>query len=182
MNLLADPVLVMLPAAFFTLLFGVAATHKLLSWRLFQQQVADYRVLPRSLNTPAALALPAAEAVLALAWLTDGNRPAAAVGTALLLIAYAAAMGWNLRQGRDTIDCGCGGTDGSQVIRWALVGRNLVLAAISLALALAPAQASLRTPGWIDWLSIDAGALVLMGLYLIVNQIFANLPPQRVLD
>jgi hypothetical protein len=182
MNLLADPVMVMLPAAFFALLFGVAATHKLLSWRLFQQQVADYRVLPRSLNSPAALALPAAEALLALGWLADGSRPAAAVGTALLLAAYAAAMGWNLRQGRDTIDCGCGGADGSQVIRRALVGRNLLLAVIAFPLALAPSQAALRAPGWIDWLSIDAGALVLMGMYLIVNQIFANLPPQRVLD
>lgn len=180
MTLLVDPVLVMLPAAFFTLLFGVAASHKLMSWRLFQQQVADYRVLPRAFNTAAAAALPAAEALLALGWLTAGTRPAAALASALLLAAYGAAMAWNLRQGRDTIDCGCGGADGSQVIRWALVGRNLLLAAF--ALAAVPLEPNARVPGWIDWLSVDAGALVLMGMYLIANQIFANLPPQRVLD
>lgn len=180
MNPAADPVLILLPSAFFALLFGVGASHKLLAWRLFQQQVADYRVLPRALATPAAALLPVAEALAALGWLSDAGRPAAALLSALLLALYGAAMAWNLRRGRDSIDCGCGGADGGQVIRWALVGRNLLLAMLAWPMALAPA--AVRAPGWIDWLSIDAGALVLMGMYLIANQIFANLPPQRVLD
>lgn len=178
----ADPVLTMLPSAFFALLFGVAATHKLLAWRLFQQQVADYRVLPRGLDTPAAALLPVCEALLALGWLASATRPLAALASALLLAAYAGAMAWNLRQGRDTIDCGCGGADGSQVIRWALVWRNLLLAAPALAMAWTAAAEPSRALGWIDWLSVDAGALALMGIYLAVNQILANLPPQRVLD
>lgn len=184
MTMAFDPVLTMLPSAFFALLFGIAATHKLLAWRLFQQQVADYRVLPRFWNTPAAVAIPAVEVLLTLGWLTAATRPYAAGLSAVLLAAYAAAMEWNLAEGRDTIDCGCGGADGSQVIRPALVVRNLVLCAIATGLALSTAfvPETGRVPGWIDWLTVFAGALVLQGMYVTTNQILANLPPQRVLD
>lgn len=188
-----DPVLTLLPGAFFALLFGIAAVHKLLSWRLFEQQVRDYRVLPRTLAAPAAALIPVAEALLAAGWLDERSRTFAALGSALLLATYAGAMGWNLRQGRDTIDCGCGGTDGTQVIRPALVARNLALAGMSLALSALSALSSLalsstalpsaaRPLGWLDWLTVDAGALALLGLYVALNQILANLPPQRVLD
>lgn len=176
----ADPVLTLLPGAFFALLFGIAATHKLLAWRVFQQQVIDYKVLPRALGTPAAVAVPVLEILAAVGWLDAATRPAAALLSAALLAAYAGAMAWNLRQGRDTIDCGCGGGDGTQVIRWALVVRNVLLALAALPLMLSPDLT--REPGWIDWLSIDAGALVLMGMYIALNQVLANLPPQRVLD
>jgi hypothetical protein len=184
MNLLADPVLTMLPSAFFTLLFGVAATHKFTSWRLFEQQVADYRVLPRAWATPAAVLIPIVEALLALGWLAEAERPLVAMTSALVLTGYGAAMEWNLVQGRDTIDCGCGGADGSQVIRPALVVRNLVLAALAVALALAAVflPAPTRQVGWVDWISVLAGALALLGTYTTANQILANLPPQRVLD
>jgi hypothetical protein len=184
MNLVADPVLTMLLSAFFALLFGVAATHKLTSWRLFEQQVADYRVLPRSWTTPAAVLIPAVEALLALGWLVEGLRPYAAMFSALVLAGYGAAMEWNLSQGRDTIDCGCGGVDGSQVIRPALVVRNVLLAALAAALALATVLMphAARQIGWVDWISVFAGALALLGMYTTVNQILANLPPQRVLD
>lgn len=180
-----DPVLTLLPGAFFALLFGIAAVHKLLSWRLFEQQVRDYRVLPRGLATPAAALIPVAEALLAAGWLDERSRAFAALGSALLLAAYAGAMGWNLRQGRDTIDCGCGGTDGTQVIRPALVARNLALAGMALALSALSSMAmpsAARPLGWVDWLTVDAGALALLGLYVALNQILANLPPQRVLD
>lgn len=184
MNLYAEPVLTLLPSAFFTLLLGIAATHKLTAWRVFEQQVADYRVLPKAWTGIAAVLLPAAEALLALGWLADGTRAPAAGLTALLLATYAGAMAWNLRQGRDFIDCGCGGVDGAQVIRPALVARNLLLAAVAAAMALWTSHLPLatRVPGWIDWLSVFAGAAALLGIHVTVNQILANLPPQRVLD
>ena len=184
MNLVADPVLTMLPGAFFTLLFGISGTHKFTSWRVFEQQVADYRVLPRAWNLPAAVLIPVAEALLALGWLADSLRPLVATLSALLLAAYGGAMAWNLAQGRDTIDCGCGGVDGAQVIRPALVIRNLVLAALAAALAAAAVAVpqAARTVGWVDWISVAGGALALLGMYATANQILANLPPQRVLD
>lgn len=184
MNLHADPVPTMLASAFFALLFGTAATHKLLSWHLFKQQLGDYRILPRAWNTPAAVLVPAAEALLALSWLSDPTRPPAALLSASLLAVYGAAMAWNLSKGRDTIDCGCGGTDGAQVIRPALVVRNLLLACASagLALSVPSAQQGMRAIGWIDWISVVAGALALLGMYAVTNQLLANMPPQRVLD
>lgn len=180
----ADPVAAMLPSAFFALLFGVAATHKFTAWQLFRQQLADYRVLPAAAITPVAAVLPLLEGLVACGWLDAATRSAAAACSALLLAAYGGAMGWNLSQGRDLIDCGCGGTDGSQVIRPALVVRNLLLAALALGLAASGvlAAAPLRTMGWIDWLTVFGGALSVMGIYVAINQILANLPPQRVLD
>ena len=184
MNLLADPVLTMLPSAFFALLFGIAATHKLTSWHLFEQQVTDYRVLPRAWVAPAAFLIPGAEALLALGWLVEDLRPLVATLSVLVLVAYGGAMAWNLAHGRDTIDCGCGGTGDAQVIRPALVVRNLVLACLAAALAISATMAppAMRPIGWVDWVSVLAGALALLGMYLTANQILANLPPQRVLD
>ncbi len=180
MNLLADPVLTMMPSAFFTLLFGVAASHKLSAWRVFEQQVADYRVLPKAWTSIAAAALPLLEALLSLGWLAEILRTPVAVVSALLLAVYGAAMAWNLAQGRDTIDCGCGSPDAAQVIRPALVVRNLLLAALAVTLAAAPLAT--RTTSWVDWITVFGGALALLGIYVTANQILANLPPQRVLD
>lgn len=184
MKLAIDPVMLMLPSAFFALLFGIAATHKLLSWSLFRQQLADYRVLPRAWTASVAVLLPVCEILLAAGWLDAASRPAVAGISALVLTAYAGAMGWNLKQGRDLIDCGCGGTDGSQVIRPALVARNLILAALAAAMALSANAGAepVRAIGWVDWLTIFGGALALTGMYTTVNQILANMPPQRVLD
>lgn len=177
----SEPVWAMLPCAFFALLWGVAASHKMLSWRVFAQQLADYRLLPDGLAASAAVLLPLLEAALAASWLYPAGRPLAATMSALLLAAYAGGMAYNLRRGRDTIACGCGGDDG-QVIRWALVWRNLALAAVAVAAwPLAPSNAPVRAMGWVDWLSVDAGALALLGIYAALNQILANLPPQRLL-
>ncbi|WP_338759341.1 MauE/DoxX family redox-associated membrane protein [Massilia sp. METH4] len=180
----ADPVLTLLPGAFFALLFGIAAMHKIGAWRLFEQQVADYRVLPRPLTRVAAVLLPAVEAAVAASWLDARTRPAAAAASALLLALYGASMAWNLRQGRDTVDCGCGAPDGAQVIRWALVGRNAALATLAAALGLLAASndAPMRAMSWVDWFTVNAGAIALMGVYTAFNQTLANLPPQRVLD
>lgn len=178
----ADPVLALLGAAFFALLFGKAIAHKLLAWKLFHQQVEDYRILPRSLVMPAAAGLPMLEALAAMGWMDARTRPAAALLSALLLALYAGAIGWNLRRGRDMIDCGCGAPDGTQVIRWALVGRNLALCAVALGIGGIGGHTGQRPLAWVDWLSINAGALVLMGVYAAFNQMLANLPPQRVLD
>ena len=180
MTIFADPVLTLLPSAFFALLLGIAAVHKALDWSLFRQQLADYRVLPRRLEGSAAVLVPVLEAVLALAWLNGPSRQLAALGTIVLLAAYALAMAHNLRLGRDTIDCGCGGGDGSQTIRWALVWRNSGVAALAAPFLLGVVVGP-RPISWIDWVSVDGGALVMMGLYLIVNQILANFPPQRAL-
>jgi hypothetical protein len=83
-----------------------------------------------------------------------GVPPALTGALAWLLLLYAAAMAWHRKQGH-ALDCGCGGEP--LPLSWALVLRNLVLAALALAAA-APMAA--RALGLADFLVI-AAALVL---------------------
>lgn len=171
-----DLVTMLAGALFFSLLWALAALHKFTHWRAYRDQLRDYRVLPDALLPACAVALPLAEAALALAWQFEACRAAAALASALLLAAYGAAMAFNLAQGRDNIECGCGG-DG-QGIRWGLVSRNGVLALAALpVLWLAPAAP--RQLAWLDCVTLAGAGLGLYAFYLIVNQLLANNPPQR---
>lgn len=171
-----DLVTMLAGALFFSLLWALAALHKFKHWSAYREQLRDYRVLPEALLPACAVALPLVEAALALAWQFEAGRPAAAVASATLLAAYGAAMALNLAQGRDNIDCGCGG-DG-QAIRWGLVLRNALLALAALpALWLAPAVP--RHLDWLDCVTLAGAGLGLYAFYLIVNQLLANNPPQR---
>lgn len=174
-----DPVTMMAGAAFFAILWAASALHKVLQWHSYRDQLRDYQVLPESVLPLLAPLLVAGEAVIALAWLTPSLQQLAAVAGALLLATYAAAMGYNLAHGRDSIDCGCGG-DG-QLIRWGLVVRNLVLMSVSLLpLWLADTDnAGGRALSWLDFITVAAAALVMYGAYIVANQLLANNPPQR---
>lgn len=177
-DMITDPVLTILPSAFFAMLWGIAAVHKALDWRLFHQQLGDYRVLPERFLPVMAALLPVLELVLAAGWLFEVARMPTALFSITLLLGYAAAIACNLRRGRDTIDCGCGGS--GQSIRWALVWRNVVLALLAAPFA-GGIGANDRALGWVDWITVAGGSLVILGLYGIVNQILANMPPQRLM-
>jgi uncharacterized membrane protein YphA (DoxX/SURF4 family) len=69
--------------------------------------------------------------------------PAAAC-VALTLVVFATATGWHLAHGR-RFACGCGA--GGE-IGWALTGRDLVLAALAVAVATGPSAALAAWPGW----------------------------------
>jgi hypothetical protein len=163
-------------AIFFTLLWALSALHKLRNFSEYSEQLRDYQVLPQTLAPAAAPLLLAVEAVTALAWLSEAARPLASLLGAALLAAYGAAMAFNLARGRGSIDCGCGGA--GQLIRWALVARNAVLAALSLAPVWA-AQTVARPLQWLDFVTAVAAAFALYGAYIVVNQLLANNPPQR---
>ena len=108
-------------------------------WRhrfLLPGVIANYRLLPDALVTPAALALPLAEALIGLG-LIAGFTPLSAVAGIALLLLFAGAMAINIRRGRSHIDCGCGHSELRHPIGWSLVARNLLLAALLLP-ALAP--------------------------------------------
>ena len=78
---------------------------------------------------------------------------------AALLLTYAVAMAWHLAHGR-VLDCGCGGAP-LPLSGW-LVGRNAVLAALALLVAL-PAQA--RPLDLADW-AVAAGTMLLGALLM----------------
>lgn len=147
-----DPLLQLVIAVALALLFASAALHKRGEPARFRAQLAAYALLPADRVRSAAGALPWLELGTALLLLPVATRPAAGVAAAILLLAYAGAMGINLLRGRVDIDCGCGGT--AQPLSWYLVLRNLALATGAALLAAPTADRAL--------LATDALWLVLL--------------------
>lgn len=131
-----DPLITIVIATSLAILFLLAARHKLSAPLRFEAQLAAYRLLPDSLLTPVARALPWLELAVAMGMLFATTRPIAGVLAASLLTVYALAMAINLKKGRAKIDCGCG--DAPQPLSPWLLLRNAVLVSGAL-LMLAPA-------------------------------------------
>lgn len=170
---MVDPLVALTVALSLATLFGAAATHKLLGWRELGGVVENYRVLPTVLARPVAAALPAIEALIAVAVVVPATRPAGGVAGALLLCGYGAAIALNLRRGRTYIDCGCFGSRlGRGVAPWMVV-RNLLLAALATALALPVSSRPLA--------AMEVGvALALVATLAVlypVAEIVARMPP-----
>jgi hypothetical protein len=112
------------------LVFLLAAAQKMRHWRVLSGVIANYRLLPRWSVAPASALLPPLEMTIAILLLLA--TPWAGVAAIILLALFAAAMAINLKRGRDQIDCGCGQSFLKQSLRWTLVVRNAVLAALLL--------------------------------------------------
>jgi len=110
------------------LVYLTAAIGKMRHWEVFQGVVANYRLLPDVLVAPFAYCLPPFEALLGAALLFGWLPPWAELAAAALLLVFAAAMGINLKRGRQHIDCGCFQSVLKQRLSWTLVVRNGVLA------------------------------------------------------
>jgi hypothetical protein len=117
-------------------LFAAAAIHKLRAREQWPAVLRQYQLLPELLVAPVASLLPLTEALAGTALLWPRTSSAGARISAALLLAYACALAINLRRGRASIDCGCFGSRRRQGIAPWMVGRNLVLAAVALALLL----------------------------------------------
>lgn len=162
------PLLAATATAFTVLLFARAAFHKLSDVSAFAGIVADYRIVPERLAQTAAALLAGAEFAVIVLLLVPGLRPFGALLAAGLLALYGAAILVNLRRGRDSVDCGCGGPP--QPLSAALVLRNAALAAFALAAA---AAGDVR-------LSVGEGvcavssAFALFAALIAVEQILAN--------
>ncbi|WP_426170097.1 MauE/DoxX family redox-associated membrane protein [Sandarakinorhabdus sp. DWP1-3-1] len=125
------PIAGLAASVFVGLVFLVAGIEKLRHRALLPGVIANYRLLPAVLVTPAALLLPPVELVLAVALLA-GERTVAPLAAIALLLAFAAAMAINIGRGRRHIDCGCGHAGLRQSLGWGLVARNLAMAAALL--------------------------------------------------
>lgn len=113
------------------LIFMSAGIVKLRHRALLPGVIANYRLLPDRLVSPAAALLPLAEIVIGAA-LIGGVRPLPVLLGIGLLILFALAMAINLLRGRAHISCGCGRPELSQSLSWALVLRNLLFGAALL--------------------------------------------------
>ena len=173
---LLDPVLRQALGAAAALVLLVGAVHKFRAWDAFRAAVAAYRLLPETLVTPAALALPALELIAGGALLAGPLRSAGSLLALVLLATITAAVAINLVRGRADIDCGCGGAEGRQRLSWGLVVRN---AALMGAVAIGVQEGSPRTLGLLDHTTIVFASLALYALYACVSQLLANRPGLR---
>ncbi|MBT2187284.1 methylamine utilization protein MauE [Sphingobium sp. H33] len=137
------------------LIFTTAGIVKLRHRRLLPGVIANYRLLPDALVSPAATLLPLAEILIGAA-LIAGLRPVPALLGIALLGLFALAMAINILRGRSHISCGCGRPELSQSLSWTLVLRNLLFGAALL----------LRLPELATLAGIDLVTAVAAGLSL----------------
>ncbi len=152
------------------LIFLLAAIQKAQHWRLLSGVIGNYRLLPAWAVAPAAALLPPLEMLLAILLLSAQLRPWPALAAIALLLLFAAAMAVNVRRGRTHIDCGCGQPYLSQALSGALVGRNLVLAALLIPALVSHAQLPMAAA-----LTGAAAGIGFFLLYLLFN-LFTALP------
>ena len=154
------------------LVFARAAALKLRAWAAFEGVVDNYDLLFPALVAPVAVILPIAEAVIAAALpIPMARQHWAELAAAALLAVFAIAMAVNLARGRGHIDCGCGDAGARQQLGPGLVVRNLVLAVLLVAVALAPPGAASLTGAVVG---VAGGAAAFL-LYLCQDA-FAALP------
>ena len=151
-------------------LLTVAGIAKLRAPAAYRSAMAAY--LGRAVNTAAVRAVGSCELLLGLALLLPATRSAAGFGAALLLCLYALAMARQLYGGAADMRCGCSGAASQTRVAPALVVRNLLLVAAMLWVALTLHSAAALPPGL--WLLSGACALLLVFIYLSVEQIIAN--------
>jgi hypothetical protein len=170
-----DPLVNLVVATFIGLLLLISGTRKLLDRERLTQVMAAYRLVPAALLLPACWVLIGTEIGLGAALSLRIGVVGASLGSALLLAAYAVAMGINIRRGRTRIDCGCSLRSGS-TLHPALVVRNLLLVCTAL-IALLPT--GLRSLGAFDVFQAG-GATIVLGIFymtaeaLLVNAEFAQ--------
>lgn len=169
-----DPLLLKVISISFGLMFLMAAVHKLASPARFRTELADYRVMPMAMVPAMSSLLPILEAGLGLGWLLTPSIGALPAATALLLLAYTTGIVVNLLRGRVHISCGCGfgraGASGD-TLSHGIVARNGVLIGAAV-LASIPVQP--RPLGVLDYFSLVAALLVCLFLFAAGNQLIRN--------
>ena len=146
---------------------GVAGVAKLLRPSQSREAVAAFGV-PAALVPAAALAVPVAEIVVAVALIPSVTAEAAAIAAFLLLAAFTLGVGVNLARGRAPA-CGCFGAVSAGPIGPGTIARNLVLMALAAFVAVGEAAGGGSSlGGWFVGLSTAGKAGVLFGLALVV--------------
>jgi hypothetical protein len=169
-----DPLYQLTIAFALATLLGAAAAQKCWAWSEWPGVLRNFRLLPEAVVGVAAVAVPAAEFASAAALLWPPLRAGGAIGAALLLLLFAAALGQNLRRGRTRIDCGCFGSRLSQGIsRWMVV-RNLALAGLAASLLL-PSGARALTA--FDLLAACVCVATAAFLYPVIAVVLQPRPP-----
>ena len=151
-------------AAVLAVVFSWAAIAKALSVRSWLEALRRYGLSP-SARKLATVGVPAAEAAVAVLFLTGRLRAGASLALALIA-AFSLVLTRLASQGASRVPCGCFGRLGERSLRL-LLARNGLLAVLAAVVAIA------RPRGWPSWvLRAPAGselvpaALILLGLVL----------------
>lgn len=143
-------------------LFGRAAWHKLHSPLWYEALLHSWGITSARSGVAVRMA-GAVELVCALYLVIPLTRIAGLLGVALLLVAYAMVMAWQLAAGGARPRCGCAGPGSETTISPVLVVRNLVLASLALVASLPGAS----LPGATDEMTLAAWAAAgLWGVFL----------------
>ena len=174
-----DPAIRDLLAGSLALIFGASSIMKIRDLEMFEGSVANYQLLPISLEKPVAYLMPILEFVCAAGLIISKTRVAAAIGLIMLLVLFTGAVGINLMRGRTDIDCGCFGPALRQQLSGWLLIRNLFLMILAAAI-LFPENGRVIEP--LDLATIVLGAATMVILYASANFAIGNAPKTHALE
>lgn len=163
-----DPAIACLIVAGGSLLFFMAAIHKLRDLQRFREVFAAYRLLPLAVARGSAPVVPALELAVAVGLLFDNLRGLALTTGAAMLLAYAVAIAVNLARGRRDLDCGCAGPNNRRPIAAWMVRRNAGIAVVLVAAALPWID---RPLVWTDGVTVGFGTAACALLYLCFDRL-----------
>jgi Methylamine utilisation protein MauE len=169
--MILDPIVGILIMASVALLFASAAMHKLRDLAQFDAVFSAYGIIPAIPGVRISWTVPVLELLVAAGLASSLTRPYAALLGILLLSAYAAAIGVNLRRGRRDLACGCGGPDERRPIAPWMVWRNILIA---LAAGTAFAPWTDRALTMTDGVTIVFGLLTVALIYLCADQLLGT--------
>jgi len=157
-------------ALFFVWMFAVAGIQKIRAPNYYLGLISSYMpALP--IGRFVLFSLASYELALALCLLLPQTRAYGLMGSALLLLAYAAMMAWQVWRGGADMDCGCSGPASELTVSPALVVRNLVCACLAVLAMFALAGVAVGVVGMV--LSVVIASFIIT-FYLCSDQLIAN--------
>ena len=152
---------------FMAALFAHAGASKWRSPEAYQETVAAVLGLARAAGGVRLIA--SVEIAVAALVLLPVSRGVGLLASGVILIAYAGAMGWQLRQGNVNLRCGCSGPASDTRISPELVWRNVSLAAGAFWATAGALPGQLETTALAMSLS-----LALLCMYAAADQLIQN--------
>lgn len=159
-------ILSVISAGLIALIFAKAAVGKFFNFFETQGIIRDYKLLPEKMAPALAVMVLSLELATVVLVLIPSLRSMGALLGICLLAGYAAAIGINLKRGRVSIDCGCGGS-GQGITPWHLVRNALYMGIASFAAFLPLEQISGFVPATTCVMSI----IMLWGAVMLFEQL-----------
>ncbi|MFV0384285.1 MauE/DoxX family redox-associated membrane protein [Paracoccus sp. (in: a-proteobacteria)] len=170
---LIAPLLAVTITSFLAIILARAAWHKADRFLETVGFAQGYGLVPDHWAAPIIRALTVIETLAVLALLAPPLRPLGSAMAAALFAGYGLLMAVALLNGRDRIDCGCGGAP--QIVSRFTLLRNVVLTALALCLLVLPAA----TVPALDAACAILAALVLTAIYAVLEKLSSHLPNIR---